>query len=137
LLLFAGQVALAQRNDHCSTVLSYENKNQVDPKPLRLPFVSGTVEDEQGVFIPNACLGIFTEDGQKLVAQGTSDENGKFVFKSLPAGKYRLVAKFNPFCAANIPIEVTKNRKGRRKQKEIVIYMKPAGIDSCSYGDYK
>jgi hypothetical protein len=138
MLLFVSQVILAQSKNGCSTALNYENKNQVDPKPLRLPSVSGAVEDEQGVYIPDVCLGIFTEDGQKLVMQATSDENGRFAFSSLPAGKYRLVAKYSPFCTANIPIEVvTKNQKGNSKRKKVVVHMKPSGIDSCSYGDYK
>lgn len=137
-LLFVSQITFAQSKTDCSTGVNYENKNQVDPKPLILTSISGTIEDEQGVSIPDACLGIFTEDGQKLVMQVTSDKNGKFAFDSMPTGKYRLIAKYSPFCTANIPIEViTKNRKGKSKGKKVVVHLKPSGIDSCSYGDYK
>lgn len=138
MLLVVSQAVLTQNKNDCSTTLNYENKNQVDPKPLLLSSVSGAVEDGQGVSIPDACIGIFTEDGQKLIAQATSDENGKFAFSSVPAGKYRLIVRYNPFCVANIPIEIiTKSQKGKLKRKKVVVHIKPSGIDSCSYGGYK
>jgi Carboxypeptidase regulatory-like domain len=137
MLVLAVEIGIAQTKTDCSNYLNYENKNQVDPKPLRLSIVLGSVEDVQGVSIPDVCLAIFTESG-KLVTQVTSDKNGKFAFSAVPAGEYRLVAKYSPFCTANVPIEVIeKDKRGKSKQRKVVVHMKPAGIDECSFGELK
>lgn len=133
--LFIGQINLAQNRD-CSNVLSYENNNQIEPELLVLSSVSGVVEDAQGVNIPDVRLGVFTEVSKKIIAQTRSDEGGKFGFSMVPAGKYRLIAKYKPFCTANIPIKIVKN-KNKMKKRKIVVHMESSRIDTCSYGDYK
>ena len=46
----------------------------------------------------------------------------------------------NPYlwCAANVPLHVTRSKRGKGdKGKQLVIHMRAAGYDTCSYGDYK
>jgi hypothetical protein len=42
---------------------------------------------------------------------------------------------FNAFCVANMPLRVARWPRGRAKP--LVVYMRPAGIDDCGYGDFK
>ena len=47
-------------------------------------------------------------------------------------GNYRLIVKADGLCPANVPILV---RHRRKEKTRLMMHMKPAGIDSCSYGD--
>jgi hypothetical protein len=124
--------------------LKYENKNQVDPKPLSVRVVLGRVVSEVGDIgaaqetgaVPGARLGIFTEQEHHLVVTTVADKEGRFQFPTVLPGKYRLVVYVAGLCVANAPLQVVKGSRSN-DQKQIVIHMRPVGIDSCSYGDYK
>jgi len=57
--------------------IAYENRNQVDYGPLQLGGVRGIVHDFQGVDIPKACVGIFTDVGHNLVEMSETDDRGQ------------------------------------------------------------
>ncbi len=111
-------------------MVEYENHNQIDYGPLVIRDVMGTVTDSQPV--PKACIGVFTGTDHKLVTTTESDEDGRFSLPDLSPGRYRLVVKADPLCAANVSIEVVKHQK---KNKVLQVHMKPRGLDSCSYGE--
>lgn len=141
--------ASAQKKvEPCETEIKYESKNQVDPRPLSVGRVSGRVFIEVGKLggatrevgpVTKACLGLFTEKEHRLVATAVVDDNGRFAFGTVPAGKYRLVVLAEPLCVANVPLHVTLSSRSSRgdKGKQLVIHMRAAGYDTCSYADYK
>jgi hypothetical protein len=136
----------AQKAEPCKD-LKYENKNQVNPNPLSVSTVSGRVIVEVGELggsareigpVTEACLGLFAEKDHQLLATAVVDDEGRFVFDAVPSGKYRLVVRAGPLCVANVPLRVTSRK--RRKEgddKQVVVHMRAAGIDTCSYADYK
>ena len=136
LLVFAAVLlatpSFAQKADSSPCVAEYENHNQIDYGPLVVQDVKGTITDPQQVAVPKVCVGIFTEKGHKLIATTESDADGKFSLQSVPPGRYRLVVKADPLCAANVPLQVVKHQK---KKHALLVHMKPRGLDSCSYGE--
>lgn len=138
-LLAATPLIAAQKGDApCPSSAIYENHNQVDYGPLKVRAVVGTgvieIGDkiQPGEKIPGACLSLFTEKEHKFVASVTADSAGRFQFAAVAVGRYRLVARADGFCTANIPIELVKSS---RRKSSIVVHYRPAGIDSCSYGE--
>lgn len=137
LLILAGALlappSFAQRKgDSPPCMAEYENHNQTDYGPLTVQNVEGTITDPSRGAVPKVCVGMFTEKDHKLVATTESDANGKFSLQSVPPGRYRLVVKADPLCAANVPLHVVKSQK----QKQVLrVHMKPRGLDSCSYAD--
>jgi hypothetical protein len=115
----------------CSGQITYENHNQIDYGPLPVRQVAGLAHDDNGVVIPNISLGLFTEQAHALIAVVKTSADGKFVFKSVVPGRYRLVAKSEGFCTANVPIVVGD---GNRADSIIELHMKVGGIDTCSFG---
>jgi hypothetical protein len=144
-VLLLGIQPYAQRStDPCKQAVVYENHNQSDPKPLNVRSLTGRVIAEAGDeareigSVPGACLGLFTEEEHRLIATGAADQGGKFQFDKVPNGKYRLVVKAGDFCTANVPLQVSGERRGKVAGKQqLVIHMRPGGIDRCSYGDHK
>lgn len=131
-----------QQSPTCKSPIEYGNRNQVDPKRSSVRGVSGRVTAEVGrpakeVGAVPACLGLFTEKDHRLIASVVADEEGRFKFGSVPSGRYRLVVRDpqNAFCVANMPLNVVRWPRG--KTKPLIIHMRPAGIDDCSYGDFK
>jgi hypothetical protein len=123
----------AQEQGRSSTcTVHYENHNQIDYGPLVVQDVKGTITDLQQVAIPKVCAGIFTEKDHKLIATTESDADGKFSLQSVPPGRYRIVVKADPLCAANVPLRVVK---GQKQKQVLQVHMKPRGLDSCSYAD--
>jgi hypothetical protein len=129
----------AQKGDNpCPSSTVYENHNQVDYGPLKVRAVlgAGVVESgdktQPGKRVRGACLSLFTEKDHKLVATVAADSEGRFRFDTVSSGRYRLVARAGGFCVANIPLEVVTSL---RKKTEILVHFRPAGIDTCSYGD--
>ncbi len=118
----------------CST--AYENHNQVDYGPLKVYAVRGTTDIQVGTQtqrgVPGACLVLFTEKDQKLVASVEAGADGHFEVKDVVPGRYRLVARADGLCTTNIPLEVVKS--SRRKMK-IVVHFRAASTDDCSYGE--
>jgi hypothetical protein len=109
----------------------YENHNQTDYSALTVRSLKGLVHDEQGVPVPGVSFGVFTDADHRLIATVRSVSSGVFEFRNLAPGRYRLIAKYDGFCSANIPISISKRASAKRG---VDVHMKPAGIDSCSYG---
>jgi hypothetical protein len=133
-----------QEGAPCGAEVKYVDRNQADPRQLSVLLVRGRVFVEVGEIsgettetsaLPDACLGLFTEKEHRLVAATSSDEKGQYAFGAVPAGEYRLVVHSGPFCVANVRVRVT--RGGRAKGKRVVVHMRAAGYDTCSYADYK
>ena len=135
LLVCSGQMSTQQKPSACTPQIKYEDHNQLPPDILSVSIVSGRTIDPGGANVPNVCLGLFTEDDHHLVAEAVSDKDGKFNFKDVPEGCYRLVAQYSVFCTANVPIQVIKRVQKKDKQRQIVLHM-DIGTDTCSYGTY-
>ena len=135
LMLLAAPWAPAQ-NPAQDCTPAYENHNQIDYGPLVFGRLTGRAVDPSSFQMPGVCSGLFTERNHKLVATASSDENGNFKFGVVPPGRYRLVAHADGLCAANVPLRIVRG-KSSPKNRELVLHMKPRGIDACSYGDYK
>jgi TPR repeat protein len=113
--------------------IKYANHNQVEPRPILLSAIGGhTVEWQAGHSVPGTGLALFTEVDHKLVAVTAADDQGSFSFPNVKPGSYRGVAVYYPLCPANVPVKVTS---GRRAGKELVVHMRPEGLDACSWGD--
>ena len=125
--LFAQRKAVSRR-----CLVEYENHNQADYGPFVLQKVRGSITDPAQVAIPTACVGIFTEKDHKLVATSESDADGMFSLQVVPPGRYRLVVKADPFCAANVRLQVVKSQAIKRVLR---VHMTPRGLDSCSYAE--
>ncbi len=118
--------------------MQYANHNQVDYGPLVVRSVNGFVADAQGVPIPAANVGVFTESDHKLLFQTTTDSDGFFKIEGLRRGEYRLVSQYNGFCAANARIVVAGwPRGGFVKSRRFRIRMLGRGIDTCSEVTYR
>ena len=132
LLLGAGALLWSQEVPSSGNrPMVYENHNQTDYHALVLRTVIGKARDEQGVPIPKVSLGLFTEKDHKFVAVIESAADGTFAFANVAPGLYRLVAKYDGFCPANVPIDVSPHASAGRS---VELHMKPAGLDTCSYG---
>lgn len=123
----------------CNETIKYENRNQSDPKPLVINEAIGDVTVQGGKPVNDlgpasgACLGIFTEKEHKLVATATTDREGRFKFNSVTPGEYRIVARYETFCIANIPLIITA--KASPKHKRLTLHMRPVSLDECSYAE--
>lgn len=133
LALIAVPSRAAQQEEQSSPcMIEYENHNQTDNGPLHIQEVNGWVTDPQQVAIPRACVGLFTEKTHKLVVITESGADGRFSLQRVPPGRYRLVVKVAPLCAANVPVKVVKLQRRRRV---LLVHMKPRRLNSCSYGE--
>jgi hypothetical protein len=140
LIAFQTAPAAVAQQDICAN-RTYEDHNQVDPKPSKLATVQGTgvieIRDNEikpNETVPGACLTLFTAD-HKFVANAVADNSGGFHFTGVGPGKYRLVAQAPGFCTANIPIQVVKaSPKSKLQRQQIVIHYRLTGIDTCSWG---
>jgi hypothetical protein len=112
-------------------VPTYVNENPKDPAPLKLDGLEGRVEGLGGDAMSGARVSLFTEDTHTLVASVNSDRNGKFKFDKVAHGFYRVVARVEGLCPANIPVKIESALFAGRK---LVITMRPKDIDTCSYG---
>jgi hypothetical protein len=110
---------------------AYVNENPADPAPLKLAGVEGTVRGLGGDAMSRASVSLFTEDRHDLVATVMSDKDGKFRFDKVGKGFYRVVARVEGLCAANIPILVESSILAHHR---LVITMQPKDVDKCSYG---
>jgi Carboxypeptidase regulatory-like domain len=109
---------------------AYVNKNPTEPKLIKVSAVDGIVRDPEKITFPNASILLFAEQGHALIETVKSDGKGHFAFGKIPPGHYRVVAKVDGLCPANIPIEVETSVIAHRK---IEFVMQPQGIDICSY----
>jgi hypothetical protein len=115
---------------------SYENRNQTDYGPLRVASVRGVVKDPQGVSIPKACIGVFSEAAHKLVATTQTDDRGKFEFNDIPDGAYRLVAKYEGFSPANAKLRIERSSQKQNK-RSLTVQMRAASLDTSSFIELK
>ena len=132
--LFARSPRCAQQSAPLCSEMRCERHNMIDYGPLRVSVIRGSAMDFQGVAVPNACVGIFSDTDQKLIATGKVDSEGLFEIPSIPSGKYRLIVAYDGFCAANVSI-VLKNRLCGKKK--LLAIMKPGEVDVCSYVEWK
>lgn len=126
----------AQAQDAVKCSVQYENRNQIDYGPLVFRRVSGHVVDRHSVQMRGGCMGIFAEENHKLIASTMADETSNFSLPTVPPGRYRLVARFDGLCAANVPLRIVRWPRGQVK-RELVLHITATGIDICSYGAYK
>jgi len=110
---------------------TYVNENSTDPAPLKLKELAGKVKGFGGEAMPRATVSLFTEHGHALISSVMTDREGKFRFEKVEHGMYRVVAKVDGLCTANIPVLLEGSLLGHRK---LEITMRPKGIDTCSYG---
>jgi hypothetical protein len=113
-----------------ATAAVYVNENQTDPAPLKLSGVDGRVRGLGGDPMSRVSISLFTEQGHALLGTVVSDKNGKFRFDKVEKGFYRVVARIEGLCPANIPIKVESSLLHRKLE----ITMRPKDIDTCSYG---
>lgn len=133
--------ALPQQQSVCSNT-SYEDHNQVDYKPLKLTMLQGRgvveIKDNEiksNETVPGACLSLFTLD-HNFVQSVKADAAGEFRFDNVAPGKYRLIARAQGFCTANIPINLVKaSHRSKRLENEVVVHYRLTGIDTCSWGE--
>jgi hypothetical protein len=129
--------AAAQGGTTSNCATSYENHNQTDYGPLKVELIQGTSDVQVGTQkqpgVPGACLVVFTDGDHKLVTSVKADADGRFELKGVAPGHYRLLARAEGFCTANILLEVVKTSHNRKS--EILVHFRPAGIDSCSYAE--
>ena len=136
LLLLVLPTSAQQLSEDCKTKITYENRNQIEYQPLSISTIAGVALDKDKVPVPVVCLGLFTESDHRLVASTVTDGKGNFEFSQVAPGRYRLVAKYNGFCPANISLRlVRRSSKSQRRVERLVLHMQLAGVDSCSYGD--
>ncbi len=131
LLMFVSPLSPQQPQGECKPKITHENPNQIDPRPVTIAVISGIAQDKEQVGIPNVCLGLFL--GHRLISTAVTDQKGRFTFGQVNPGRYRLVARYEGFCTANLPVLVKPNARHKR----LVLHMQLSTIDSCSYGDYK
>lgn len=123
----------AQANS-CKAI-QYEDKNQVTPEPIVLKSLSGVIvikaSDDSVVPLAEACVGLYSEDGKKLISRFEANDDGTFSKSRIRNGKYRLLIRdlFGAFCTANIPIEIRDNSPRGTK---LAVTLKIEGIDECS-----
>jgi hypothetical protein len=103
-------------------------------KALKLSSLRGVVRDMNGVEIPGACVGVFTELEHRPVGAICAEADGKFNLQGIKDGSYRLVVKVDGFCAANSLIVL---RSGTHQVGSLLAKMRPQGIDTCSWIELK
>ena len=134
IMVVMGWPSIAEEAGSPCAGMAYENRNQTDYGPLKVASVSGTAKDAQGVIVPGVCVGIFTPNDHKLVMATQTDSEGRFEFRGVSRGEYRLIAKCEGFCSGNAKIRVDP---GSRSKKRLGLLVRPAGLDTCSYFELK
>ena len=81
--------------------------------------------------MPRVSVSLFTEQGHTMVATVVSDKDGKFKFTKVDKGLYRVVARVEGLCTANIPVKVESSLLAHHR---LEITMRPKEMDTCSYG---
>lgn len=118
------------------TAFTYENHNQVDPKPLKLHSINGVARDDEGTAVSTVMVGLFTEKDHTFVATDETGSKGQFAFKNVLPGRYRIVAKHPAFCTANVPVVIVAADAGHARGT-LQLHMKVGGVDICSFGSLK
>ncbi len=92
LLAFVG-LGTAQGTSKTKDEMNPERKVQ----KLSANELAGMVVDSAGASIPGATIKIFKDGEKKSLKKTKSDDDGRYSFSSLSAGRYRLEAKFRNF----------------------------------------
>jgi hypothetical protein len=143
-ILLAGTSALAQKSGPCQHAEDYS-----PPEPgllavvpaLRVQRVFGrAVIEAKEALVPvnemgGACLSLFTEEKHRFVASVPVDSRGRFEFRGIAPGKYRLIARSPGFCTGNALVEVTSSGVKRGKNG-VFVHFRIHEIDACTYADY-
>lgn len=110
--------------------MSYAVESPPNPQ-LEVRRIRGEAVDPIQTAIPLVELGLYTGSApHKLLALGSTDEQGKFDFgKQIAPGKYHLIAIYPGLCTANIPLLVDRHGTG----KKIILHMTYPGLGACSY----
>lgn len=115
--------------------ITYENRNQIDPKPLKINALKGVVVDEKGISVPGVKIGLFAELDHVLYLTAEADQKGEFTFNQISPGRYRMVVKSLGYCPANVPVQVGIGHGF--SNRAIRVHMKVGGIDVCSFGSFR
>lgn len=128
--LAQGQESSAAPATDAST---YVDENPNPPAQLKLGAIVGRVRGLGGDAIPRATIALFTDEGKvhTFISSVVTDREGKFHFDKVEHGLYRVVAKVDGLCPANIPVKVESALIMHHK---LEITMRPKDIDTCSYG---
>jgi len=110
---------------------TYVNENGTDPATLNLRELDGKVVGLGGEPMPRAQVALFSENGHALLGTVVSDRQGKFRFDKIEKGLYRVVARVEGLCPANVPVKVGS---GFLAKRHLIITMRPKDLDTCSYG---
>ncbi len=132
--LFGWHSVSAQQTHANCRAIKYEHRNQIDYGPLHIGSIQGLTKDSDGVTVPRACVWVFAESDQRLLRASEADAEGHFEIVGVPNGRYRLVVSVEGLCPANVAV-VLKARS--HWKKNLVVTMKPGGIDECSYIELK
>jgi hypothetical protein len=92
-----------------------------------LKSVHGKTCDPNGTILEGVLIEVYTDAHFKRIAACKTGADGKFCFKHIPAGKYRLIGSM-PSGMNNITILIKVNPKSRKSSKKrLEINMYPAG----------
>jgi hypothetical protein len=134
-VVLLSEMSLAQSGPLvCDSTAQFLHRNMVD-YTVKVRTLRGKVVDVQGVGIPRACLALFNSDHSKLLRTFESGDNGEFIPKDIKNGDYWLVVRDpqNAFCPASTRLKL----RSMSSKSKLVINMRPAGIDSCSFCEAK
>jgi protocatechuate 3,4-dioxygenase beta subunit len=115
--------------------MTYENRNQVDPTPLKLRLIKGVATDENGAAIPGVEIGLFADPDHALQMTAETNAQGEFAFDRVSPGSYRVVAKSPGYCPANVRVLIGVGHGF--SSGPIRMHMRVGGIDVCSFGSLK
>jgi hypothetical protein len=118
---------------HKSCEIKYQSMNQIDPRPIALKSADGVILAPDSEVLPNACIGLFTEDDHLLLRSVTSDSLGKFSLGRIPDGNYRIVVALAGFAPANARVNAGSSIHSRT----LYVHMIVGGIDASSYINLK
>jgi len=115
----------------CPKDAEFVDHNQID-YTIKVKAVRGRVIYEgDGQAIVGACVALFDGTRSTLLRQVQADQNGRFTIEGISTGNYWLSVSDSQqaLCPAASRLQV---RRAALKSK-IVVVMKTAAIDSCSY----
>ena len=98
---------------------------------IEVKSVQGKIVDEYNNAIPSATVQIYKnkDDGEEILTETKTDEDGKFEIKNSPPGKYMIRANAEHFTYSYATLKLKKSSK-KTKNEEIVIVLVPFG--ECS-----
>lgn len=139
ILLLQVLTLFGQTSENDCSAIKYQNSNVLQLEALEVNKISGSVlseiEDSAPLLRSGICVGLFNEETKELIKTLQTRKKGRFSFKGIKNGRYRLIIIDDLFfkCPASILVEV-KDRTA--KSEKIVVHMIPKGtIDKCSYGE--